>query len=653
MRVLFLLWILPTAALAAPWAEVSGEPEAQTFAAQSRHDFALSVKLLQPLTVGSQLRVLTPREGGWSQPSVDPQQEEVPNQFGLVRWTLDDAPGATPKGEALQYSDRGPPYTKQDRVSQFQLTVAGATLPAGARLRIEFPNARVSRIALHPEPSRNRTGYRLQVKPSGGAEWQELAGPPVYGIHPGPPFRIALRGASQVTRGESREYAVVVLDRWGNPAVDFTGKITVSCSDAMAKIPSQLPLAAADHAVGVLGPVVFQTPGLQTLTVNAGTKLEGAEQSAVSVEVLAEAPPLNLYWGELHSHGMFSYDARNWGGCTMRPADMYRWARTISGLDYAAVTDHAMHNGRLTQQNMTEPEYLECRQAAKEQLDNGRYVTFTAVEQRCARGDTNCYFLTDAEPFYMKDGPITIQQMWQNLKGVPFISVPHLHPGVRKPERFDEIDPGKEKLVEIHSNHGRYEYQGNKPLFPGKGMIQGNSVQEILSRGHRLGFVAASDDHSGRAGSFDLTGIYAKELTRQALFEALQARHTFGTTGPRINLRFSLGEDLMGDEIRLAKDDPRYNSRRFHAEVVATQPITLLELVRGGKVIYSTAPGKLTASFDFADTEPLAQTWLGTEQNNPPTTYYYLRVTQQPAGAPGERNLAMAWSSPIFLSPQT
>lgn len=53
MHTLLLLCILPTAGLAAPWAEVSGEPARQTFEVQRRADCAVALKLLQPLPVGS------------------------------------------------------------------------------------------------------------------------------------------------------------------------------------------------------------------------------------------------------------------------------------------------------------------------------------------------------------------------------------------------------------------------------------------------------------------------------------------------------------------------------------------------------------------------------------------------------------------------
>jgi hypothetical protein len=44
-----------------------------------------------------------------------------------------------------------------------------------------------------------------------------------------------------------------------------------------------------------------------------------------------------------------------------------------------------------------------------------------------------------------------------------------------------------------------------------------------------------------------LAGIYARENSRRALFEAMQRRETFGTSGPRIEPRFFAGWELRAD----------------------------------------------------------------------------------------------------------
>lgn len=653
---LFLPLALVTAVAAsqdAPMLRVTGDPPARSFVVGETCDFRITWELLQPLAGGSEIRILTPREGGWSRPSLDPQQEETPGQYGLVQYRLLKAadPAAKLVGRTEKWSDRGPPYTQQDRISQFVMQLEGGALSPGDQGEIVFPGARTSRTALHPDAERNVTGYRVQVQPAGQEEWQEIEGLPQYRMLPGEPHHLYFRAPSQVVKGEPFTLAVAVMDQFGNPVHEFIGGATLKSSHPEARLPQAVEFRAEDKGTIAIQGIELATPGSQTITVTAGIELPTSQTATCQIEVLAQAPPLRLFWGELHNHGMLSYDARNWGGCTMRPADAYWYARRIENLDFAAVTDHSMHNGRLTQQNMTEEEFIECQQAAKMRHDPGKFVTFTAVEQRCARGDTNTYFLNDDEVYYMKEKPITVQEMWGFYRASPIVTIPHLHPQIKRPERFDEIDPEKERLIEIHSNHGRYEYHENQPLFPRKGMVEGNNVQAILARGHRLGIVAASDDHSGRPGIRDVTGIYATERTRPAIFEAMRARHTFGTTGARMNIEFRMGEHMMGDDVRVKPDDPLWQSRRFSARIVGTDRVSKVEVVRSSKVIYSVAPGERVVEFEYADMEPLADGYLGTEINNPATAYYYLRISQQPEGAEGEQGLHMAWTSPIFISP--
>ena len=250
---------------------------------------------------------------------------------------------------------------------------------------------------------------------------------------------------------------------------------------------------------------------------------------------------------------------------------------------------------------------------------------------------------------------MTVQEMGEKLKDTEFFTVPHLHPLRKELTRFDKIDPIKERGVEIHSNHGRYEYYMNEPFRPRKGMVKGDDVQWILARGHRLAFIAASDDHSGRPGTSDLTGVYAPELTRRAIYDAIRNRRTFGSTRYRINLEFCMGEYMMGDDVRVGKDDPLFTSRPFHARVFGTDKLKVVEIVRNGKVVHAVEPDGNTAEIKFDDTDPLDRVALGTEMSgNPPTTYYYLRVLQEPEGDEKAKKRArgMAWSSPIYVSPK-
>ncbi len=86
------------------------------------------------------------------------------------------------------------------------------------------------------------------------------------------------------------------------------------------------------------------------------------------------------------------------------------------------------------------------------------------------------------------------------------------------------------------------------------------------------GAAARTQDGSGRAyrdttfqlwGASGLAGIWAEENTREALFDAMRRRETFGTSGPRIRVRFFAGTELEG----VSMDAPDYLEQAYSAGV--------------------------------------------------------------------------------------
>ena len=202
-----------------------------------------------------------------------------------------------------------------------------------------------------------------------------------------------------------------------------------------------------------------------------------------------------------------------------------------------------------------------------------------------------------------------------------------------------------EPAVEMCSSWGRFEYYGN----PGK--IRGEearncSVQDAWRMGWRLGVVGGSDGHNLFGALIQgLTGIYATELTRPALFEALRKRRCYATTGEPIVLEFRVNGHLMGSEIESA-DAPV-----VEAAVAGTAPLTAVEVVKG-------AGGRFLAVHRASLDGSRAKVWWR-DPDFGADAMYYLRVTQQ--AAPGVlaryRNARenpfpseMAWSSPVWVA---
>lgn len=103
--------------------------------------------------------------------------------------------------------------------------------------------------------------------------------------------------------------------------------------------------------------------------------------------------------------------------------------------------------------------------------------------------------------------------------------------------------------VEIYSERGQSEYYDpNHPLSYENCSPSGTSsggphyARDAWVAGQRLGVIASSDNHTASPGQphRGLAAVYAEDLTREAIFDAIAARHTYGTTGQRILLDFKV-----------------------------------------------------------------------------------------------------------------
>jgi len=147
--------------------------------------------------------------------------------------------------------------------------------------------------------------------------------------------------------------------------------------------------------------------------------------------------------------------------------------------------------------------------------------------------------------------------------------IPHCHmPG---DWRFN--DALMERLVEIYSMHGSFEWYG----------------QRYLERGYHIGLMCASDDHTGHPGNNParwstrggIAAVFAPELTREAIFDALVARRVYGTTLARIFLDVRVEGAPMGSEIVVARRDPAM--LEVSGVVSGTAPIARVTAVCNGK----------------------------------------------------------------------
>jgi hypothetical protein len=379
------------------------------------------------------------------------------------------------------------------------------------------------------------------------------------------------------------------------------------------------------------------TPGAgvsRLVTVDAEGRTWGKSNPAV-----AAPDGLRLFWGDLHAqsefHSMHSQkiDFRHatWskGISTGTPEECYAYGRDIACLDFIAITD----------QGACVSAGWEGHQAkAEEHNAPGRFVTFRGYEAGAPNGHRNVIYRGGGvePPRDPRSFSFTPEPLFSYYRGRDDVMIIPHH--VKTWTDWRHHDPALEPLMEIYSCWGSSEREGFE-LWD-KGMTPGAGAQAGLARGYRLGIIASTDNHVGMPGRSyphdrqvhtgfkgGKVAVYAEALTREAVFDALKDRHCYGTTGERIILRFSLNGRRMGS---IFTADGREAPRTVRAEVVGTDQIDRVEVVRNNRDVHAAFGSDDRLSLEWTDASPMEG-----------TTFYYLRVRQKD----GE----MAWSSPVWV----
>lgn len=340
----------------------------------------------------------------------------------------------------------------------------------------------------------------------------------------------------------------------------------------------------------------------------------------------------NIYFGDLHGHSWMSDGMGD-------PDESFRRARDIFRDDFHALTDHDNFVGK----KYLLSEYEEQKMLVDHFHDPGRFIPFYAQEWTTPRtgrphgyGHKNLYSITPDHPLFDHANEATrdTPDLFAILRKHGMIAIPH-HVAWTGTD-WENHDPVIQPLAEICSVHGAFEYMGNTPITH-RGGIPGCFIRDALNRGLKFGIVGGSDQHgltwqhgvcwkrnAYRAG---LTGILAKELTREALFDAMRNRRTFGTSGVKLRPFITVAGHHIGEEASIT------GPPHVAVDVLALTPIKWITVVRNGEDIERYGGESTRSRFSFDDNKiPEGK-----------TSYYYLRVEL--------KNGNMAWTSPIWVTP--
>lgn len=299
---------------------------------------------------------------------------------------------------------------------------------------------------------------------------------------------------------------------------------------------------------------------------------------------------MRLFWGDLHNHCGISY-----GFGSLENA----LCRAEAHLDFCCVTGHAMWPD-IYARNAETAFTVDFHQRGFQKLRDGwqavlkavnahntqKMVTFQSYEMHSSRYGDHHLISPDADlPLVYRDSPRELVEAC----GRRAIAVPHhigYTPGYRGIS-WDEFDAAISPFVEVYSKHGcAMRDWGPFPYYHDMGPLDPrNTVAEGLKRGYRFSFSASTDHHAGYPGSYGdgLTGIWAEELSREALWSAMRKGHLYAVTGDRIECAFWVNEAMMGDTIAARR-------RKVRLNCAGDAPIAAMTVRRNGRIVAASIP---------------------------------------------------------------
>lgn len=299
----------------------------------------------------------------------------------------------------------------------------------------------------------------------------------------------------------------------------------------------------------------------------------------------------NLYWGDLHNHNAVGYAK----GSLERTYDIAK-----SHLDFFCFTPHThwhdmpempqqahmkwVHGFKVTADN-----WDKVKQMANENYKPGTFVPFIGYEWHSSSdGDVHMIYPGDVGKLnYTAD----IKKLQALAKESNALLVPH-HPAYKllwRGQNWASLDVSVSPVLEIFSEHGNAEsdrspYRYIRHSMGGRHTV--NTLQWLLKQGVKVGVVASTDDHLGYPGAYGegLAAVYADELTRESVLDAIKARRTYGINMDRIALDFRLNGHWMGESIANA------TSRNIYVKAIGKGVVDRVEILKNNEVIHREFP---------------------------------------------------------------
>lgn len=442
-----------------------------------------------------------------------------------------------------------------------------------------------------------RFEIRAQVDPFGAVVYGDVAGGAYLNLVSGEPSQWKLVLPTSRQPGQNFALALRADDRCGNPVDHLTGTFTLEADGPIEGLPATLSAEGAP------------TVRLEGLRAAAPGVIRVRLRDAAA-RVVAESNPLTVaeteatWWGDFHAQSEETIG-------TNSARSYFDYARDLAFCDFVG------HQGNDFQ--ISNAFYRELNDLYVEYHAPGRFVTIPGYEYSpvtALGGDRNIFFFDEYRPIRRSSHALVedvsdiatdcnhVNELFDALRRDGERVLAFAHVGGRYADLRAGHDGTIERSVEIHSSWGTFEWL----LF------------DAFELGHRVGIVCNSDDHKGRPGASHpgasifgayggLTCLYLPELSRQAIWDCMQSRHHYGTTGDRLHLAVEARFDddawrydtdpkldpdargvpvaaaVMGDIVAV-----RGSSARVAVRIEAAAPIERVDLRCGPRTLETLRP---------------------------------------------------------------
>jgi hypothetical protein len=370
---------------------------------------------------------------------------------------------------------------------------------------------------------------------------------------------------------------------------------------------------------------------IPTRTARAATELPGTGAARAS----RISQGTQLVHADLHNHTVMSDGDGDPGlaFASMRDA----------GLDVAALTDHTT---LFAIEGLSRREWDRTGVLADAADDPGQYTAIRGFEwSNPLLGHVNVWFSDDFVDLLGAFGMSQLYDWIAERGGLASFN----HPG-REPGRFEDFDfdaAARAQVVGLEMFNRRDDY-----LFEGWSDGSDSPLVRCLNAGWRTGLTGVTDEHGtdwGFPEGKGRSGLWVVENTRQAVFEAMQARRFFATRVSGLRLDATAGGVRMGGSLPLASGDVQFVVDLDRGPVWDGKPLHI-QVLRPGSDSPAVADVIETVSGD------LVQFTVPLDVADGPWVVLRVSDPAEPNGTPGPaghpcNDFGVAYTSPWWLEP--